>query len=262
MRHRLRARQRSGSDPGAPADAGADRVDGGAAAADTTAASDGHPPSLLLPEHVTVDDVERLLRRYDPNLVRRRGRMRAAGGSVSVRVRRGTLWIDGDDRVARGIRHHLGGEWKVAPPPPGPHDEPVEDMLRVYVARALLPAEIATLLKAVRPGVVIRQDRKLDLFWFDDPDSVLNVSAWTIDGGAAGPVVLGRMRTPGALFEVGVDDVDGPTPESAAEAWRVAAELVTAFGGVPVDRYGFRVTGPGDLLSTPRTSKDPASASS
>lgn len=202
-------------------------------------------PVLVLPSGVGVDDVESLLRRYDPELVRRRSRLRVVG-DARVQMRRGMLRVMGDDRLARGIGRHLGGDWQVAPAAPTDEEEPIEDMLRVYVPHPLLPAELATLLEPVRQNVRIREDPNLaNLFWFDDDDSPLNVSAWAVTGG---PAALGRMRESAALFECGIDDVTGPDKESAAEAWEIATLLEDRFGAVAVDRYGFRVTCAEDLL--------------
>lgn len=199
-------------------------------------------PLLELPVDVPVEE---LLRRYDPGLRRRRGRF-VLSGDVVVTRRRGALTVAGSDRVARGIGRHLGGRWRQPPAGPGERDEPIEDMLRVYVPRKLVPADLAALLQPVLPGVAIREDPKLGLFWFDDEDSELTVSAWAVQAGTAVPPVVGGPHE--ALYECGVDDVHGPTEESARQAWQIGEALREGVGGIPVDRYGFLVGESGDLF--------------
>lgn len=188
-------------------------------------------PLLEPAEGVAVEDV---LRRYDPGVrLLRRGRFVLAGGVVVAR-RRGGLGVMGDPRVARGIGRHLGGRWIVAPPPPGERDEPLEDMLRVYVPRKLVPAEVAMVLQEVLVGVVIREDPRLGLFWFEDEGSELTVSAWGVESGP--PVVGGPHEV---LYECGIDDVHGPTVESAEQAWRIAQGCGARWVGCPWIGTGF-----------------------
>jgi hypothetical protein len=194
-----------------------------------------------------VDRVEELLRRYDPDARRRRRRITLKNG-VRVVCAGGSLTIEGQaHRLARGLRHHLGGSWVVAPPSPGDDDEPIEDMLRIYVPRRFLPAEAALLLQPFLPGVTIQEDRTLRLFWFNDGTSELTISAYPIADRAALPPAVGELREARHLYECGIDDVHGPTPRTAEEGWRVAQSFAE-LGGVPVDRYGFRVNSAADLL--------------
>jgi hypothetical protein len=207
-------------------------------------------PTLSLPEGVGADEVERLLRRYDPYARRRRRRIRVAG-QVTVVCDGETLMVRGGaHRLARAVHHHLGGTWLVAPAAPGEHDEQIEDMLRVYVPRKLLPAEPATLLRPFLPGVAIREDAALGLFWFNDEDSELTISAWDVDAADRGSLAaaLGPLAQVEHLYECGIDDVQGPTEQTAEQAWRIALAF-EEMGGVPIDRYGFRVTRASDLLS-------------
>lgn len=212
-------------------------------------------PILSLPEGVGVDEVEALLRRYDPNARRRRRRITVAG-QVSVvcdgetfKVRTRAQQPDGAHRLARALHHHLGGTWLVAPPEAGEHDEPIQDMLRVYVPRKLLPVEPAMLLRPFMSGVAIREDAKLGLFWFVDEDSELTASARDVDAAARGSLAaaLGPLAQADALYECGIDDVHGPTERTAEQAWRIA-ESFAEMGAVAIDRYGFRVTGTSDLM--------------
>lgn len=199
---------------------------------------------LQLPQGTPVEELTELLKRYDPRAARRRGRVVA--GRLAVGVRTGRVTIkQGDEVLARGLRHHLGGRWLAAPPEPGERDEPLHDLVRVYVPRKLLPAELATVLRPVLAKVAIREDPRLGLFWFDDEDSELTISAWATEDLPPAAVAFEGAE---AVYEVGIDDVHGPTAESAEEAWRIARPLERELGGLPVDRYGFRVTGPDDLL--------------
>ncbi|MBC6457579.1 hypothetical protein [Actinomadura sp. HBU206391] len=207
-------------------------------------------PTLQLPEGAGADEVEPLLRRYDPDARRRRRRIRVAG-PVTVICDGETLRVrGGGHRLARGLHHHLGGTWLVAPPEPGEHDEQIEDMLRIYVPRKLLPAEPAMLLRPFLPGVAIREDAALGLFWFNDEDSELTISARDVDAADRGPLAaaLGQLAQADALYECGIDDVHGPTEKSAEQAWRIARAF-EEMGGVPIDRYGFRVARASDLLT-------------
>jgi hypothetical protein len=205
-------------------------------------------PTLRPAAEVDADQVAALLRRYDPYARRRRRRITVEGG-VRVVCAGTTLTVSGDaHRLARGLRHHLGGTWVVEPPAPGEHDEHIEDMLRVYVPRRLLPAEPAMLLRPFLPGVTVREDPALGLFWFNDERSELTISAWPVPDRAALPAAVGRLRDAADLYECGIDDVQGPTARTAAQAWRIA-QAFEALDGVPVDRFGFRVTGATDLLA-------------
>src|SRR3954462_15832667 len=115
-------------------------------------------PTLKLPPGVDTGRVEELLRRYDPYARRRRHRIRVTG-PVTVVYDGHTLTVRGEaPRLARALGHHLGGTWLVAPREPGEPEEQIEDMLRVYVPRRLLPADPATLLRPFLPGVTIRED--------------------------------------------------------------------------------------------------------
>jgi len=212
-------------------------------------------PILSLRADVDVDEIKGLLRRYDPNARRRRRRIMVAG-QVSVvcdgetlKVRTRAHQPDEAHRLARGLHHHLGGTWLSAPPEPGEHDEPIEDMLRVYVPRKLLPVEPATLLRPFMPGVAIREDARLGLFWFVDEDSELTVSARNVVAADRGSLAaaLGPLARANALYECGIDDVHGPTERTAEQAWRIA-EAFAEMGAVGIDRYGFRLTGAADLM--------------
>lgn len=201
---------------------------------------------LNLPDGTRSEELTALLQRYDPKAVRRRRRIVVAD-HVVLKVKNGQVRVPpGQEVLARGLHRHLGGQWQVAPPEAGEQDEPLHDLVRVYVARKLLAAELATVLRPALPGVVIREDQRLGLFWFDDEDSELTVSAWATQGL---PPAAAALRDADAVYEVGIDDVHGPTAESAAEAWRIARLLEQELGGVPIDRYGFRVTGAHDLLA-------------
>ncbi|MGH3389827.1 MAG: hypothetical protein ACRDOO_13230 [Actinomadura sp.] len=204
-------------------------------------------PTLEPAPAVGADRVAELLRRYDPD-ARRRRRGIALKNDVRVACTGGTLTITGQAyRLARGLHHHLGGSWLIAPPAPGEHDEHIEDMLRVYVPRRLLPAEPALLLQPLLPGVTIREDPGLGLFWFNDEASELTISAGPVADRAALPAAVGELRAAADLYECGIDDVHGPTKATAEEGWRIA-QVFAVLGGVPVDRYGFRVTAAADLL--------------
>jgi hypothetical protein len=203
--------------------------------------------TLRLPEGADADQVTELLRRYDPYARLRRRTVKLA--STGVGLRGGDLVVPpAEDVLARALRHHLGGSWLVPPPAPGEHQEPLQDLARVFVPRRLLPSELATLLLPLLPGVVIREDRKLDLFWFDDEDSELTISAWIIRDRAKLPLAASALRDSEALYEVGIDDVHGPTPLTAEQTWRIVELLEQKFGGLAVDRYGFHLTGPTDLI--------------
>lgn len=207
--------------------------------------------TLRPPPGTDLDDVETLLRRYDPCARRRRRVIRVAGQITVAGGRDGTLTITGDGgRLARGLGVHLGGTWVAEPPPPGEHGEQIEDMLRVYVPRRLVPAEPATLLRPFLPGVTIREDRGLGLFWLNDDDSELTVSVRTVDTPeqASLPPRLGPLRRSPVLYECGIDDVQGPSDETAEQAYGIARAFAE-IGGVAVDRYGFDVTGAADLVA-------------
>jgi hypothetical protein len=219
-------------------------------------------PTLTPPPGTGVGQVEELLRRYDPYARRRRRRIRV-GDEITVVCAAESLRVFGPaPRLARALHHHLGGTWRVPPPPPGEHDEPIEDMLRVYVPRGLLPAEPARLLRPFRPGVVIREDPSLGLFWFDDSDdgaSELTISARSVPSAERPslPPALAPLDQAADLYECGIDDVQGPTEATAEQAWRIA-EAFMEIGGIPIDRYGVRVTGAEDLL--PRRAGEPSRA--
>lgn len=201
---------------------------------------------LQLPEGTRSEELTELLQRYDPKAVRRRRRIVVAD-RVVIKLKPGQVSVpQGQEVLARGLHRHLGGHWHVAPPEAGEQDEPLHDLVRVYVARKLLAAELATVLRPALPKVVIREDPKLKLFWFDDEDSELTVSAWVTQ---ELPPAAAGLTGAEAVYEVGIDDVHGPTAESAAEAWRITRLLEQELGGVPVDRYGFRVTRADDLLA-------------
>ncbi|GAA2109685.1 hypothetical protein [Actinomadura alba] len=216
-------------------------------------------PTLSLPEGVGIDEVERLLRRYDPYARRRRRRITVAGqisvvcDGETLKVRNRAHQPSGAYRLARALHHHLGGTWSVEPPAPGEHDEPIEDMLRVYVPRTLLPVEPATLLRPFLPSVAIREDAALGLFWFIDENSELTVSAREVHAADRGSLAaaLGPLAQSNALYECGIDDVHGPTERTAEQAWRIA-EAFAEMGSVAIDRYGFRVTSGADLMSPER----------
>jgi hypothetical protein len=205
-------------------------------------------PTLTLPRGTGVDQVEELLRRYDPYARRRRRRIRVSGG-ITVSCAAGSLRVLGPaPRLARALHHHLGGTWLVPPPQPGELDEHIEDMLRVYVPRRLLPAEPARLLLPFLPGVAVREDSGLGLFWFNDEDSELTISARSLrPRERASLPALAPLSQADGLYECGIDDVHGPTEATAELAWRIAQAFVE-LGGVPVDRYGVRVTAAEDLL--------------
>ena len=189
---------------------------------------------LRLPPGVGAEEVARL--------VERRRRRRRVGPVV---VRRGELRIpEGAEMLARGLAHRLGGEWEIPPPAPGEDDETLHDLIRLVVPRKLLPAELAIVLRPLLPGVAIREDERLGLFWFVDEDSELTVSAWTLN------VTVPKRLMPDVpdLYEMGIDDVHGPTPETAAEAFRIAELVERELGGVAIDRFGFRVTEARDLM--------------
>ncbi|KAB2348466.1 hypothetical protein [Actinomadura rudentiformis] len=128
--------------------------------------------------------------------------------------------VKGDELLQRGLDHHLRGVV----------EDDLEDLLRVFLAGVLLPAELALALDL--PGVVIREDRGLGLFWFDNDDPDLTVTAQ-----AATEVPLAvALRPP--IYVVGIDDARGASEESATRAF----ELARGLGGTIVDRYGFLVT--------------------
>jgi hypothetical protein len=172
---------------------------------------------------VTLDG---LLRRYDPK-VRRRFRTYLLSNGARVRGRR----VVGDERLARGLRHHLEG---VAGEP-----ELLEDLVRVFVGGRLLPAELAL---ALPLDVVIREDSELGLFWFENDDPELTISAQEV---REAPLVLDGT---GEAYVCGIDTPRGPSAGAVERAWRIADGLAREVGGTAVDRYGFRVAGPGDLV--------------
>jgi hypothetical protein len=204
---------------------------------------------LTPPPGTGVDEVEELLRRYDPYARRRRRRIRVTGEITVVCGTEHLRVVGAAPRLARALHHHLGGTWLVPPPLPGEHDEHIEDMLRVYVPRPLLPAEPARLLRPFLPGVAIQEDPGLGLFWFNDEGSELTISARSVPpaGRASLAPVLAPLSQADGLYECGIDDVWGPTEATAGQAWRIA-EAFTEIGGVPIDRYGVRVTEAEDLL--------------
>jgi hypothetical protein len=207
--------------------------------------------TLRLPDGADADRVTELLQRYDPYARRRRRAIKLAGAGTGTTLRlRGEELVvpPADDVLARALRHHLGGSWLVPPPAPGEHQEPLEDLVRVFVPHKLLPAELATLLRPMLPGVAIREDPKLDLFWFEDEDSELTISAWVVRDRAVLPLAASALRDIESLYEVGIDDVQGPTPLTAEETWRIVELLERELGGLSIDRYGFQLTGPADLI--------------
>ncbi|MGI8329977.1 hypothetical protein ACRYCC_08420 [Actinomadura scrupuli] len=205
--------------------------------------------TLRLPEGADPDRVTELLQRYDPYARRRRRTIKLTGSGATLRLRGAELVVPpAEDVLARALRHHLGGSWLVPPPAPDGDQEPLQDLARVFVPRKLLAAELATLLRPVLPGVAIRDDPKLELFWFDDEDSELTISAWVVRDRALLPPAVNALRDAEAVYEVGIDDVNGPTPVTAGETWRIVELLQRELGGVAVDRYGFRLTGPTDLM--------------
>jgi hypothetical protein len=137
----------------------------------------------------------------------------------------------GDERLARGIAHHLRGEQG------GP--EALEDLVRVFVPGRLLPAELAS---ALPMDVAIREDAALGLFWFDNDDPELTVCAHAAE---EIPLVLGGADE---AYVCGIDAPEGASAGTARRAWGIAEGLVTQVGGVVVDRYGFRARGPDDLM--------------
>ncbi|MEU5876029.1 hypothetical protein [Spirillospora sp. NPDC047279] len=161
-------------------------------------------------------ELEADLRRYDPLVKRRPWGWRLSNGAFVSR--NGS--VKGDDRLARGLVRASG-------------EEALEDLIRVFVPGVLLPAELATLLQGLLPAVVIREDPDLGLFWFDNDDPDLTVSAHEVRGELP-PAVAATGR----FYVCGIDDARGPSPESAERAFRIAE----AIGGTAVDRYGFRVT--------------------
>jgi hypothetical protein len=167
-----------------------------------------------------------LLRRYDPKVQRR---FRTYLLSNGARVRGGR--VVGDERLARGLRHHLEGE--------AGEPERLEDLVRVFVPGGLLPAQVAV---ALPMDVVIREDVQLGLFWFDNADPELTISA---QQAREMPLVLDGVAE---AYVCGIDAPHGPSKEAVERAWRMADALAREVGGVPVDRYGFRVTGPDDLV--------------
>jgi hypothetical protein len=203
--------------------------------------------TLRLPESADADQVTELLQRYDPYARWRRGTVKLAG--TNLRLRGGDLVVPPtEDVLARALRHHLGGSWLVPPPAPGAQQEPLQDLVRVFVPRKLLPAQLATLLQPLLPGVTIQEDPKLGLFWFNDEESQLTISAWDVQDRTALPLAVSALRDAKSLYEVGIDDVHGPTPLSAEEAWLIVELLEREFGGIPVDRFGFHLADPSDLL--------------
>jgi hypothetical protein len=187
-------------------------------------------------------EVEEVLRRYDPYARRKRTKVKRLG--ITVTVDQVTIPLGGEV-LARGLRHHLGGTWEAAPPEPGERDEPLQDLIRIFIPGVLLPAALAALLRPELPGVTIREDAGLGLFWFDDPDSELTISAWAVEAGTVLPLTV-PAREP--MYEVGIDDVHGPTEATAAQAWQIARVLAAELGGIPVDRYGFRIEAAAELL--------------
>jgi hypothetical protein len=194
------------------------------------------------------DQVIELLQRYDPYARRTRRTVKLNG--TGLRLRGTDLVVPpAEDVLARALGHHLGGSWLVPPPAAEEHQEPLQDLVRVYVPRKLRPADLATLLRPLLPGVVIRDDPKLDLFWFEDEGSELTVSAWVLWNRAALPLAASALRDADWLYEVGIDDVEGPRPHTVEEIWRMVELLERELGGLPVDRYGFRLTSPTDLTA-------------
>jgi hypothetical protein len=203
--------------------------------------------TLRLPDSANADQVTELLLRYDPYARLRRGTVKLAG--TNLKLRGGDLVVPPtEDVLARALRHHLGGSWLVPPPAPGEQQEPLQDLVRVFVPGKLLPAQLATLLRPLLPGVTIREDRKLGLFWFDDEKSALSISARVVRDRTGLPLAVSALRDAGSLYEVGIDDVHGPTPLTAEETWLIVELLQRELGGVPVDRFGFHLASPTDLI--------------
>jgi hypothetical protein len=149
--------------------------------------------------------------------------------SNGARVRRRR--VIGDERLARGLRHHLQGEAG------GP--EALEELVRLFVRGRMLPSELALSLPL---DVAIREDAELGLFWFDNDDPDLAICAHPVEDV---PLVLDGD---GEAYVCAIDAPQGASDEVVRRAWEMAEALAAQVGGVVVDRYGFRAGGPGDLM--------------
>ncbi|MFD0856552.1 hypothetical protein ACFQ07_30220, partial [Actinomadura adrarensis] len=147
--------------------------------------------------------LEGLLRRYDPK-VKRRFRTYLLSNGARVRGKR----VIGDERLARGLAHHLEGR--------SGEPESLEDLVRVFVAGRLLPAELAL---ALPLDVVIREDAGLGLFWFENDDPDLTVCAHEV---REVPLLLEGVDE---VYVCGIDAPQGTSREAVDRAWGLADAL-------------------------------------